>query len=145
MNNEAERIKLYRTGYERMLSKALAERPKEACGLIAGTTSDGGMKIISKVYLLRNTDQSAEHFSLDPKEQLAAVRDMRKLGLKPIGNWHSHPITPSRPSEEDKRLAYDKDAVYMILSLAEKEPVLNAFHIENGDVRKELLEIVEGE
>lgn len=145
VNNEAQRIQLYRTEYERMLAKALSERPEEACGLIAGTTSDGGTKIISKVYLLRNTDHSAEHFSLDPKEQLAAVQDMRKLGLKPLGNWHSHPMTPSRPSEEDKRLAYDKNAVYMILSLAEKEPVLNAFHIENGDVRKELLEILEGE
>lgn len=145
MNNEVERIKLYRTEYESMLSMALSERPKEACGLVAGTISEGGIKVISKVYLLRNTDQSAEHFSLDPKEQLAAVQDMRKLGLKPLGNWHSHPITPSRPSEEDKRLAYDKNAVYMILSLAEKEPVLNAFHIENGYARRELLEIVEGE
>ena len=33
----------------------------------------------------------------------------------------------------------------MILSLAEDEPVLKAFHIENGEVRKEILEIVEGE
>ena len=33
----------------------------------------------------------------------------------------------------------------MILSLVEKEPILNAFHIENGEVRKEFLEIVEGE
>ena len=145
MNNDTERILLYRTEYEKMLSQALLERPKEACGLIAGTTSDDGTKIISKVYLLRNADHSAEHFSLDPKEQLAAVQNMRKLGLKPLGNWHSHPQTPSRPSEEDKRLAYDKHAVYMILSLAEKEPILNAFHIENGEVRKEFLEIVEGE
>ena len=29
--------------------------------------------------------------------------------------------------------------------LAEDEPVLKAFHIENGEVRKEILEIVEGE
>ena len=42
-------------------------------------------------------------------------------------------------------LAYDKHAVHMILSLAEKEPILNAFHIENGEVRKEFLKIVEGE
>ena len=97
------------------------------------------------MYLLRNADQSAEHFSLDPMEQLEVIRDTRKHGLKPLGNWHSHPQTPSRPSEEDKRLAYDKHAVYMILSLAEKEPILNAFHIENGEVRKEFLEIVEGE
>ena len=46
----------------------------------------------------------------------------------------SHPESPSRPSEEDKRLAYDSKASYMILSLMEPEkPVLNSFHIE-GDV-----------
>ena len=79
------------------------------------------------------------------KKQLAAIKNMRSLGIKPLGNWHSHPATPSRPSSEDIRLAYDKKAIYMILSLAEDEPVLKAFHIENGEVRKEILEIVEGE
>ena len=73
---------------------------------------------------------------------------MRAEGLKPLGNWHSHPETPSRPSEEDKRLANDPNASYLILSLQEKErPVLNAFHVEtvNGDktVRKEELVIVQ--
>lgn len=144
MSNE-EKVQLYRSEYEKMLSEALKESPKEACGLIAGTVSDDGEKTITKAYLLKNTDQSAEHFTLDPKEQLAAVKDMRELGLRPLGNWHSHPETPSRPSEEDKRLAYDRNAVYLILSLAETEPVLNAFHIENGEARKEFLEIVEGE
>ena len=88
---------------------------------------------IRKVYLLTNTDHTNEHFSIDPREQLKAVRDMRENGLQPLGNWHSHPETPSRPSEEDKRLANDRKASYLILSLAEKDhPVLNAFHIENG-------------
>lgn len=145
MSNKAERIKLYRTEYEKMLSEALKERPNEACGLIAGKVSDDGIKIVSKVYLLHNTDQSAEHFRLDPEEQLAAVNDMRKHGLEPFGNWHSHPETPSRPSEEDIRFAYDRNAVYMILSLAKAVPELNGFHIENGEVRKEILEVIEGE
>ena len=88
-------------------------------------------------------DHSNEHFSLDPKEQLAAVKEMRKEGMKPLGNWHSHPETPSRPSEEDKRLSYDSSASYLILSLMEPEnPVLNAFHVENGEVRKEELIII---
>ncbi len=75
---------------------------------------------------------------------------MRANGLKPLGNWHSHPETPSRPSEEDKRLANDSRASYLILSLMdETQPVLNAFHIEinNGEksVRKEELFILEEE
>lgn len=54
---------------------------------------------------------------MNPKDQLNAVKDMRAKGYVPLGNFHSHPESPSRPSEEDKRLAYDKDASYMIISL----------------------------
>ncbi len=126
--------------YEKMLAHALAQRPLEACGLIGGQVTPEGDRLISKVYLLTNTDASEEHFSLDPKEQLEAVRDMRALGLKPLGNWHSHPASPSRPSKEDIRLAYDKGASYLILSLMEEgKPVLNSFHIENGAGEKEEL------
>ena len=64
----------------------------------------------------------------------AAIKDMRANGLSPLGNWHSHPESPSRPSDEDKRLAYDSRASYLILSLMDREhPVLNSFHIE-GDI-----------
>ncbi len=126
-------ISMNKADYERILEHAKSVVPEEACGLIAGTIEDGN-KIIRKVYILTNIDHSNEHFTLDPKEQLAAVKDMRANGFAPLGNWHSHPESPSRPSEEDKRLAYDSKASYMILSLMDADnPVLNSFHIE-GDV-----------
>ncbi len=135
-------IKLTRSDYEKILAHAEKELPDEACGLIAGTI-EGDDKLIKKVYLLTNTDHSNEHFSMDPKEQLAAIKDMRANGLVPLGNWHSHPESPSRPSEEDKRLAYDSKASYMILSLMNREePVLNSFHISGTDAQKEQLEII---
>ena len=134
-------IKLKNDDFKKMLHHAIAELPNEACGLIAGV-KDGSDKVIEKVYLLTNTDHSNEHFSLDPREQLAAVKDMRANGLIPLGNWHSHPETPSRPSKEDKRLAYDKTASYMILSLMDSNnPVLNSFHIEGDRAEKEELVI----
>lgn len=134
-------IKLKKADFERIVEHARAELPNEACGLIAGRV-DGKVKVVEKVYFLTNVDQSNEHFSLDPKEQLAAVKDMRANGLAPLGNWHSHPESPSRPSEEDKRLAYDSKASYMILSLMEKTPVLNSFKIEGESAEKEQLELV---
>ena len=127
-----------------MLEHAVQNKPSEACGLLGGyTDTENGRMVITKVYLLTNTDQSSKHFSIDPREHLAAVKDMRAVGLRPIGNWHSHPETPSRPSDEDIRLAYDKNAVYMILSLAESEPVLNAFRIDGQNVTKATLTITE--
>lgn len=132
-------IKLSKEDFEKILSHAKSELPNEACGLIAGEIS-GNDKLIRKVYMLTNVDHSNEHFSLDPKEQLAAVKDMRKNGLLPLGNWHSHPESPSRPSDEDKRLAYDSTASYMILSLMNIEnPVLNSFKIQGDSAENEEL------
>ncbi len=134
-------IKLNKADFEKILAHARAEAPVEACGLIAGRIEDGN-KLIDKVYILTNVDHAEEHFTLDPKEQLAAVKDMRTNGLVPLGNWHSHPVSPSRPSQEDKRLAYDSRASYLILSLMdENAPVLNSFHIEGDDAQKEELVI----
>ena len=134
-------IKLSKSDFDKILAHAESELPNEACGLIGGVIEDG-VKIIKKVYLLTNIDHSNEHFSLDPKEQLAAVKDMRAQGISPLGNWHSHPESPSRPSEEDKRLAYDSKASYMILSLMNRdEPVLNSFKISGSNAEKEELVI----
>ena len=134
-------IKLTKSDFKKILAHAVKELPDEACGLIAGTVEDGD-KEIKKVYLLTNIDHSNEHFSLAPKEQLEAIKDMRKNGFLPLGNWHSHPESPSRPSEEDKRLAFDSKASYMILSLMDAgNPVLNSFHIEGNESTKEELVI----
>ena len=141
------KIYLRKSDYDSILAHAISELPDEACGLVAGTVQFEGeeeIRNIEKVYLLTNTDHSNEHFSLDPKEQLASITDMRKNNLKPLGNWHSHPESPSRSSEEDIRLSFDKNANYLILSLMDRDnPVLNSFHVENGISIKEELIIFE--
>jgi proteasome lid subunit RPN8/RPN11 len=140
------RITIPEDKFNQMYENAMKVRPEEACGLIAGHDEED-KRVIEEVYILTNIDHTNEHFTIDPKDQLTSIRDMRARGLKPLGNWHSHPETPSRPSEEDKRLANDSKASYLILSLAEEgNPVLNAFHVEGGPdgktVRKEELEII---
>lgn len=128
--------------YQKILEHARMGLPNEACGLLGGYTNEDGGQVITDVYLLRNVDESREHFSMDPKEQFAAIKDIRSKGRELLGNFHSHPESPSRPSEEDIRLAYDSKIHYLILSLMEEgNPVLNSFHIEKGAVTKETLEI----
>ncbi|MBP5276832.1 MAG: M67 family metallopeptidase [Lachnospiraceae bacterium] len=141
------KVTINRADYESIIEHAKINLPEEACGLIAGEDTEDGTRVIKKVYLLTNIDHTNEHFSIDPKDQLASIKDMRANGLKPLGNWHSHPESPSRPSEEDKRLANDSNASYLILSLMDADnPILNAFHVESTDgektVRKEELIIV---
>ena len=125
-------ITITQQAYESILEQARREAPLEACGYLLGTDKE----IATENYAMTNIDHSEEHFSLDPKEQFAAIKYARKNGLKVVGNWHSHPASPSRPSQEDIRLAYDPNILYFILSLAAEEPVLNAFRIQQGNVAK---------
>jgi len=133
-------VRLKQQDYESIVAHAKNGLPNEACGLLAGK-ADGDVKTVEKVYLLSNPDCSPEHFSIDPKEQLAAVKDMRANGFVPLGNFHSHPSTPARLSEEDIRLAYDSKASYLILSLAGENPVLNAFGVSGGEVLPQAVEV----
>jgi proteasome lid subunit RPN8/RPN11 len=127
---------------EKLIDHARAQLPNEACGLLAGEEKNG-VRRVKGVYLIDNEDASPEHFSMSPQNQLAAIKDMRQKGLTLLGNWHSHPGTPSRPSAEDVSLAYDPYASYLILSLeAPQVPNLNAFRIQNGEYQWDILEIL---
>lgn len=133
-------VKLKKADYQKILDHCRANLPDEACGLIAGHI-DGDVKTIEKVYLCENIDHTNEHFTISPEDQLKAIKDARANGLTMLGNFHSHPETPSRQSEEDKRLAYNYSASYLLLSLAAEEPVLNSFHYDGKESTKENLVI----
>ena len=126
-------IQINREISDQIVEHAMKELPNEACGYLAG--QDG---IVVKVFEMTNTDKSPEHFSFDPAEQFSVFREVRNLGLAIMANYHSHPSTPSRPSEEDIRLAYDPDISYVIISLSENDPVIRSFKIQNGKSEEEL-------
>lgn len=137
-------IVLTKQQYDDILNHSIKACPNEACGLLCGRI-ENGVKYVEKVYLLTNIDNSPEHFSMDPKEQFAAVKDMRSDGHVMLGNFHSHPASPSRPSEEDKRLAFDQEASYLIMSLMDEQNiVLKSFNILKNEDEEEKL-IVEEE
>lgn len=132
-------MKISRHFYQSILDQARNDLPNESCGYVFGPDKETA----AENYPMENVDHSPEHFSFDPHEQFAAVKTARKLGKKVVGNWHSHPETPSRPSAEDIRMAVDPGITYFILSLAGEEPVLNAFHIEHGKVEKLDVEFID--
>lgn len=123
-------IFLKREQFAELVDHAKKFLPNEDCGLLGGTV-DGDSRRVEKIYFLTNTDASPEHFSMDAKEQFAAVKDMRAHGWKLLGNFHSHPSTPARPSDEDKRLVFDRALSYLILSLA-AEPQLKSFRFDDA-------------
>lgn len=120
-----------------IIKQAYNELPDEACGLLTGEGNS-----VRKQYALTNTDHSPEHFSFDPKEQFAVLKEARKDNLQIIANYHSHPATAARPSEEDIRLAYDLDITYIIVSLAEADPVIKAFSIRECMVQPVEIKII---
>ncbi len=130
-------MKIHREIRDQIIAHARKEAPLEACGYLA--SKDG---IVVKHYALTNTDKSEEHFSFDPKEQFETVRDARKNGLEVSAVYHSHPVSPARPSEEDKRLAYDPNISYVIVSLAGGGVDVKSFRIVPSAVTPEPIEII---
>ena len=117
---------------DELISQARQDAPNETCGYLLGTSSEDG-DIVTENYEMENIDHSPEHFSFNPKDQFAALKYARSKGLKILANWHSHPASPSRPSQEDIRLANDPTIRYVILSLHEGVH-LNSFKIINGEI-----------
>ena len=136
--NHGASLKALRNVIDEMIEHARAESPLEACGYLA--QKDG---VITAVFRMKNIDASAQHFSLDPAEQFAAVRKMRADGLHMAAVYHSHPASPARPSVEDIRLANDPDLKYLIVSLDHAEPDVKSFIIRGGQVLPDPIEIVE--
>ncbi len=121
-------LRIERTVYDAMLAAARSAVPLEACGLCGGRGNR-----VERFYELTNADACGEHYSMLPREQFTAVRAMRTAGLDLLAIWHSHPATPARMSEEDLRLAYTPDVVYLILSLMDPdEPDLRGYAVNDG-------------
>lgn len=122
-------ITVTETVKKKIIAHAKLCLPIEACGYLAGKKG-----IISHCIEMTNVDNSPEHFSFDPAEQFRALKEARTLGLEIMANYHSHPASPARPSQEDIKLAYDPNIIYFIVSLAQITADLKAFKIQNGAV-----------
>ena len=117
---------------DELIEQARRDAPNESCGYLLGERTDEG-DVVTENYWMENIDHSPEHFAFAPKDQFAALKYARSKGLKILANWHSHPASPSRPSQEDLRLANDPNIRYAILSLDEGVH-LNSFKILGGEV-----------
>jgi proteasome lid subunit RPN8/RPN11 len=110
--------------------------PLEVCGILGGTGDT-----VSDIYRMTNTDQSNDHFMMDPREQFAVMKEMRGKGLEMLAIYHSHPESPARPSAEDIRLALTPNVSHVVVSLeAPNNPALKSFRITAGRVEPEEVE-----
>lgn len=131
-------MQLERNFYEQMVEQGLAEFPNECCGLIAGSE---GRAV--KVFPMVNADASPVTYRLEPRQQLKVQDEMDDAGWDLMAIYHSHTHSEAYPSETDRKQAFYPDSYYLVLSLSDREnPVLRAFHIVDGEISEEELEIV---
>jgi proteasome lid subunit RPN8/RPN11 len=123
--------------HDDMVAHARVGMPLEICGYLG--KKEG---VVSQGRRMKNIDASREHFTLDPAEQFAVLREFRNSGVEIAAVYHSHPETPARPSREDIRLAHDENVSYIIISMAAKTPVVKSFLIRKGQVTPEDINIV---
>ena len=130
-------ISLPKKIYDQMVEHAKKGYPNEACGLLAGPSGE-----VNTFYPMRNTDEAAISYFMDPKEQLLIFKEMRKKNIELRGIFHSHVASEAYPSQKDVRLAFYEDASYLIVSLSDMaKPVLRSFKINEEKVTEEDIKI----
>jgi proteasome lid subunit RPN8/RPN11 len=150
-------LKIPRQILDEMIAHARELDPYECCGLLAGANG-----AVSRHYRITNTvakdaravevfesadvkqlahlsDQTRAEvaYFMDPREMLAAFKDMRQRNLDLAVIYHSHTHSPAYPSATDVGLAYYPDAAYLIISLEHKAaPDLRAYWIRDRRVTR---------
>jgi [CysO sulfur-carrier protein]-S-L-cysteine hydrolase len=122
---------------DEMVAHARAEAPNECCGMIGGR--DGSA---TSIHRARNAEESPLRYVIHPTDQLRIMEEIEARGEELAAIYHSHTGSPAYPSQTDINLAENwPDPLYVICSLADREPELRAFAIRDGEVEEVTLEL----
>jgi proteasome lid subunit RPN8/RPN11 len=143
-----------------LIEHAVAGDPDEVCGILGGRNGQ-----VERVFRVRNTadavsaergvfrdrtmgtpspGRKAVHYYMDPRDQLRIYDELDTQGLDLVGYYHSHTHTEARPSATDIRLATDLGAVYVLVSLEDRQaPSVRAWRIVKDDPQAEAGELME--
>jgi [CysO sulfur-carrier protein]-S-L-cysteine hydrolase len=122
---------------DEMVAHARAEAPNECCGMIGGR--DGSA---TSIHRARNAEESPLRYVIHPTDQLRIMGEMEARGEELAAIYHSHTGSPAYPSQTDINLAENwPDPLYVICSLADREPEVRAFEIRDGEVEEVTLEL----
>src|SRR3954471_10400237 len=139
------RLSVPRPLFAAMVEQALAERPNECCGLLAGRILPDGVGRVEQRYPRVNAAASPVEFLSEPRGMFEAVRDMRDRGTDVLAVYHSHPASPPAPSRKDRERNYSPDVVNVIVSLAGEAPALRAWWLTEDSYQEAEWEIEDEE
>ncbi len=133
-------LTIARADYEHILKHCQAEYPNEACGILAGHNGT-----VEKIYSTTNAEPSPSFYVMDPQEQFLVLKEMRQSGLELVGIYHSHTGSQAYPSSTDVSLAYYPEAVYLIVTLLDRNnPSARGFTIVEGKITEVKIGVIPG-
>ena len=118
--------------YEDIIAQCRSRYPKEACGLLAALAEAHPAEIsVVQVYPMTNVEDSPIGYSMDPHEQLAVEKQMRRRGQRMAGIYHSHTASDAYPSSVDEGLSLGAEIAYVLVSLKVlTAPVFKSYRID---------------
>lgn len=127
-----------RATYDTLVEHAWSDFPFEVCGIL-GMRPDG-----SAVHFpIDNAERSMTNYTMDPRQQFLAMRQIEDEDLQLV-LYHSHTHTQAYPSQTDIRLAAYPEAIYLIVTLQDRDaPAIRAFTIIDGEVAEQQLVVAD--
>lgn len=100
-------------------AEAVRAYPNEGCGALLGP-GDGD---VHEAVPLPNVekDRPRVRFTVRPEDYLAMENEADARGLRLLGFWHSHPDHPARPSDTDRRFAWE-GLLTLVIAVENKVP-----------------------
>jgi proteasome lid subunit RPN8/RPN11 len=126
-------LRISQSNYHTLRQHGEETYPYECCGVLLGTTTDDGARVVTSIARAGNTrtDSPENRYNIDPKDHIRIQREGRERGEDIIGYYHSHPDHPAQPSKTDLSEAYWPGLSYVITSVETGKAVLtNSFELE---------------
>jgi proteasome lid subunit RPN8/RPN11 len=130
---------------ETIVAHLREEYPNEGCGVILGDQSAAAGGQATRFKPMRNSAASRYRFLIDPMDVAALDVELDETLENYWAVVHSHVASEAYPSPTDVAAnPLFVNQVHLVVSLAEDEPVLNAFWIVEGAIHAVELLVGEG-
>ena len=125
---------------EAIYEHARRDHPDEACGVIAGPTSDRPERFVPML----NAARSPTFYEFESGDLLRLYREMDAKDEVPAVIYHSHTATQAYPSRTDVSYAGEPEAHYVLVSTREPDThEFRSYRIVDGEVTEEPVTVVE--
>jgi [CysO sulfur-carrier protein]-S-L-cysteine hydrolase len=126
-----------------VIAHAHDEYDDECCGMIAYAPAESdGKPRATRVHRARNIHASRKRFEIDGKEVLRTIDEFEDEDWELGAIYHSHTHTAPYPSQTDINFAANWPGLeWVIVGLADGEPEVRCYLIEDGTVREVELQV----